>query len=37
MLRLLAIDTAGAEQADGVVAVLTGRDVGDLDPFYGHA
>src|SRR5487761_1752953 len=35
--RLLVIDTAGAEQADGVVAVLTGRDVGDLDPFYGHA
>jgi CO/xanthine dehydrogenase Mo-binding subunit len=35
--RLLAIDTSAAEKLDGVVAVLTGADLSDLDPFYGHA
>jgi CO/xanthine dehydrogenase Mo-binding subunit len=31
------VDTAAAEQADGVVAVLTAADLADIDPFYGHA
>jgi CO/xanthine dehydrogenase Mo-binding subunit len=35
--RVLAIDTSAAEELDGVVAVLTGGDLSDLDPFYGHA
>jgi len=35
--RLLAIDTSAAENVDGVAAVLTGADLSDLDPYYGHA
>jgi CO/xanthine dehydrogenase Mo-binding subunit len=35
--ELAAIDVAAAERLDGVVAVLTGRDLADLDPYYGHA
>lgn len=35
--RLLAVDTSAAEKIDGVAAVLTGADLHDLDPFYGHA
>ena len=31
------IDTTGAEATDGVIAVLTGDDLTDLDPYYGHA
>ena len=31
------IDTRAAERIPGVVCVLTGRDLGDLDPYYGHA
>jgi len=34
---VVAIDTSAAEELDGVVAVLTGGDLSDLDPFYGHA
>ncbi|HWP35476.1 MAG TPA: molybdopterin cofactor-binding domain-containing protein [Thermodesulfobacteriota bacterium] len=34
--RIEAIDTAAAERLPGVVAVLTGRDLRDLDPYYGH-
>ncbi len=35
--RVLAIDTSAAENVDGVAAVLTGADLSDLDPYYGHA
>lgn len=35
--RLLAVDASAAEKTDGVVAVLTASDLGDLDPYYGHA
>ncbi|MDA8292227.1 MAG: xanthine dehydrogenase family protein molybdopterin-binding subunit [Actinomycetota bacterium] len=31
------IDTSAAEATDGVVAVLTGDDLADIDPYYGHA
>lgn len=31
------IDTSDALGLDGVVAVLTGEDLGDIDPRYGHA
>lgn len=31
------IDLSGAEAMNGVVAVLTGDDLVDLDPYYGHA
>ena len=31
------IDTSEAEKLDGVAAVLTARDLVDIDPFYGHA
>ncbi len=31
------IDASAAEALDGVVAVLTGADVSDIDPYYGHA
>ncbi len=31
------IDTSAAEKLDGVVAILTGEDLSDLDPYYGHA
>lgn len=35
--RLLAVDTSAAAQVGGVHAILTGADLADLDPFYGHA
>ncbi|HEX5296954.1 MAG TPA: molybdopterin cofactor-binding domain-containing protein, partial [Streptosporangiaceae bacterium] len=35
--RIRSVDTASAERADGVVAVLTSDDLSDLDPHYGHA
>ncbi len=35
--RIISVDTSVAEQADGVVAVLTSDDLADLDPYYGHA
>lgn len=31
------IDTSAAEALPGVVAVLTGADLDDIDPYYGHA
>lgn len=31
------IDTSRAEALPGVIAVLTGQDVLDIDPYYGHA
>ncbi len=35
--RIVSIDTAAAERIPGVVCVLTGADLRDLDPYYGHA
>jgi CO/xanthine dehydrogenase Mo-binding subunit len=35
--RIASIDTSAAEKLDGVVAILTGEDLADLDPYYGHA
>ncbi len=35
--RIKSIDTAVAEQVPGVVAILTGADLADIDPYYGHA
>ena len=35
--RITSVDTAAAEKADGVVAILTAEDLSDLDPYYGHA
>jgi CO/xanthine dehydrogenase Mo-binding subunit len=35
--NVLALDISAAEKLDGVVAVLTGGDLADIDPFYGHA
>ena len=35
--RIRSIDIAAAEKADGVAAVLTGDDLSDIDPYYGHA
>ena len=35
--RIRRIDVAAAEKADGVAAVLTGEDLSDIDPYYGHA
>ncbi len=35
--RIAALDTAAAEAMPGVVAVLTGSDLADIDPYYGHA
>ena len=35
--QIRAIDTSAAEKLDGVVAILTGEDLSDLDPYYGHA
>jgi len=35
--RIKNVDTAAAAKADGVVAVLTGDDLADIDPYYGHA
>jgi CO/xanthine dehydrogenase Mo-binding subunit len=35
--RIVSVDTAEAEELSGVVAILTGDDLSDLDPYYGHA
>lgn len=35
--RIARIETAGAERLPGVVGVLTGTDLSDIDPYYGHA
>jgi CO/xanthine dehydrogenase Mo-binding subunit len=35
--RLRTVRTEEAEQITGVVAVLTGADLADIDPYYGHA
>jgi CO/xanthine dehydrogenase Mo-binding subunit len=35
--RIVSIDTSAAEKVPGVVCVLTGADLGDIDPYYGHA
>ena len=35
--RIRSIDTSAAQQADGVAVVLTGDDLSDIDPYYGHA
>jgi CO/xanthine dehydrogenase Mo-binding subunit len=35
--RIVSIDTARAEKIPGVVCVLTGADLTDIDPYYGHA
>lgn len=35
--RISSIDTAAAAVLDGVVAILTGDDLSDIDPYYGHA
>jgi CO/xanthine dehydrogenase Mo-binding subunit len=35
--RIVSIDTSAAERMPGVVCVLTGADLADLDPYYGHA
>lgn len=34
---IVSIDTSAAESLPGVVAVLTGAGLDDLDPYYGHA
>ena len=35
--RINSIDTTQAEALPGVVAILTGYDLADIDPYYGHA
>ena len=35
--RISSVDTSAAEKLDGVVAILVGEDLSDLDPYYGHA
>jgi CO/xanthine dehydrogenase Mo-binding subunit len=35
--RIVAIDASAAEAMPGVVCVLTAADLGDLDPYWGHA
>src|SRR5581483_4818382 len=35
--RIVSIDASAAERMAGVVCVLTGEDLRDLDPYYGHA
>lgn len=35
--RIVSIDISEAQSMAGVVAVLTGGDLNDLDPYYGHA
>ena len=35
--RIVSIDTSAAEKIRGVVCVLTGADLRDIDPYYGHA
>src|SRR5207247_7990184 len=34
---IVSIDTSAAERIPGVVCVLTGADLRDIDPYYGHA
>ena len=35
--RILSIDTAEALRQPGVIAVLSGKDLQGIDPYYGHA
>jgi CO/xanthine dehydrogenase Mo-binding subunit len=35
--RIVSIDASAAETIPGVVCVLTGADLADIDPYYGHA
>jgi CO/xanthine dehydrogenase Mo-binding subunit len=35
--RIAAVDTSAAERMPGVVAVLTGPELGGFDPYWGHA
>ena len=35
--RIASIDTSAAERLPGVVCVLTGADLHDIDPYYGHS
>jgi len=35
--EIVSIDTTAAERMPGVAAVLVGRDLLDIDPYYGHA
>lgn len=35
--RITLLDVTAAEAMEGVVAVLVGSDLADIDPFYGHA
>jgi CO/xanthine dehydrogenase Mo-binding subunit len=35
--RIVSIDTSAAETIPGVVCALTGADLRDIDPYYGHA
>ena len=34
--RILGIDTKEAAQLPGVLGVITGADLGDIDPYFGH-
>jgi CO/xanthine dehydrogenase Mo-binding subunit len=35
--RIVSIDTSAAELVPGVVCILTGADLRDIDPYFGHA
>jgi CO/xanthine dehydrogenase Mo-binding subunit len=35
--RIVSVDTSVAEKIPGVVCILTGADLADIDPYYGHA
>jgi CO/xanthine dehydrogenase Mo-binding subunit len=35
--RIVSINASGAERMAGVVCVLTAADLGDIDPYWGHA
>jgi CO/xanthine dehydrogenase Mo-binding subunit len=35
--RIVSVDASAAEAMPDVVCVLTGRDLSDIDPYYGHA
>jgi len=35
--RIVSVDASAAERMPGVACVLTGRDLGDIDPYYGHS
>ena len=35
--KVLSVDASEAESLPGVVCVLTGADLSDLDPYWGHA